>query len=127
MIFLITVVIPTVYAIICQNSAERPGISQAEFPDAAFPQDGPEREIMSDLLFSFHTVLPVLLLATLGYFLRRLGMFTPGFLGTAAKFLYAICFPFTIFSSLAGAELQVIFSSSPFCFSAPSESWSPWF
>jgi predicted permease len=71
---------------------------------------------MSDLLFSFQTVLPFILLAALGYFLRRIKLITPGFLGAASQLLYAICFPFIIFISLAGADLRGQLFSAPVLF-----------
>jgi predicted permease len=71
---------------------------------------------MSDLLFSVNTVFPFILLAALGYLLRRLGMLTPGFLAVASQILYSVCFPFAIFGSLAGAELSILFSSVPVLF-----------
>lgn len=63
---------------------------------------------MDSLLFTLNAVLPILLPAFLGYFLKRIGFFKEGFLDNANKLVFKVLLPFLLFSNLYLANLSDI-------------------
>ncbi len=69
---------------------------------------------MDTLIFSLNAVLPILVLMSLGYILKRIGLLNKSFLETANKFVFRVALPvylfYTIFSieSLASINWEVL-------------------
>jgi predicted permease len=65
---------------------------------------------MSNLLYSVNVVLPIVLMMALGYFLRRIGMITEGFIAVSTKLAFNVAFPCSICSSIVGQSLRETFN-----------------
>ena len=59
---------------------------------------------MDTLLFALNAVLPILLLITLGYFLRKIKFYDGSFLKTANKFVFRVALPVLLFYSIYNAS-----------------------
>lgn len=64
---------------------------------------------MSNFLYSVNVVLPIVLMMALGYFLRRIGMITEGYIAVSTKLAFSVAFPCSICSSLMGQPLGSTF------------------
>jgi predicted permease len=65
--------------------------------------------MLSNLLYSVNVVLPIVLLMALGYFLRRIGMITEGFISVSTRLAFTVAFPCSVFSSLQGQSIRETF------------------
>jgi predicted permease len=68
---------------------------------------------MENLVYSISTVLPLLLIGVLGFFLRRIGMLSDDFLDGVGKLIYYISFPIATFKCLAACSLRDDFALLP--------------
>ncbi len=59
---------------------------------------------MDALLFSMNTILPILLLAVLGFLLKKIGLFTSEFLKVANNFVFRVCLPTLLFINVYSVE-----------------------
>jgi predicted permease len=61
---------------------------------------------MDALIFSFNAVAPLILIVALGFFLARIRLFDDRFIEQANRFCFNVAFPFSLFSSIVGIDLQ---------------------
>ncbi len=59
---------------------------------------------MDALIFSLNSILPILLLAILGFYLKRIGLFTNEFLKVANSFVFKVCLPTLLFVNVYNVE-----------------------
>ena len=56
------------------------------------------------LIYSINVVMPILLLALIGYLLKRLGLVTEGFMSVADKLVFKLCLPAMLFLDVVEAS-----------------------
>jgi predicted permease len=56
---------------------------------------------MSNLLFSLNVTVPIFLVILLGYFIRRIGVVSDGFIDVANKYVFQIALPVMLFKDIA--------------------------
>ena len=61
---------------------------------------------MSNLLYSINVVLPIILMALLGYLLKRIKIISEEYITASTKIAFSIAFPCSIFSSMQGVSLS---------------------
>jgi hypothetical protein len=65
--------------------------------------------MFENFLFSVNIVLPMVLIAVLGYFLKRVGMLGESFVSNTSKLLFNVVVPLSIFNSIAYSDLSETF------------------
>ena len=65
---------------------------------------------MNELIFSLNTVLPLILLVALGFFIKRIGILPSEFFGSAEKLVFKIALPCSLFLSVSKADPYQTFS-----------------
>lgn len=83
-------------------------------------------DIMENLLFSFEVTLPIFLVMALGYFLKRIGMLTEGFVKIANKFNFTITLPFMLFRDISSVKIAEVFDIKYVLFCALASTAAFW-
>lgn len=65
---------------------------------------------MNELIFSLNTVLPLILLVALGFFIKKIGILPSEFFGSAEKLVFKIALPCSLFLSVSKADPYQTFS-----------------
>ena len=65
---------------------------------------------MNALIFSLNTVLPLILLVALGFFIKKIGILHSEFFGSAEKLVFKIALPCSLFLSVSKADPYQTFS-----------------
>jgi len=62
------------------------------------------KQMLSIFIFTINAILPIMLLMGLGYFLKRIGIFTSAFLKAANKSVFYVFLPVLLFKNVSGVE-----------------------
>jgi len=84
---------------------------------------------MSNFLFALNATLPLFILIAVGFGLRKINVFTDGFLSGANKFNFLVTLPVLVFVDLAAADFKESFNLKFFLFCAIATSiifWGLW-
>jgi len=81
---------------------------------------------MSNLVFALNATIPLFLLIALGYFLKRIGILTQGFLSAANKFNFKVTLPVLLFTDLASKNFKETFDLKFFLFCIIATSIAFW-
>ena len=70
-------------------------------------RESDERDIRMDsalkvLLFAINAILPIMGTIVLGYYLKKIGIFTPEFLKTGNRLVFRVLIPVLLFSNIIG-------------------------
>jgi len=65
--------------------------------------------MLYNIIFSLNIVLPLVILAALGYIAKRMGLLTDTFLAGGNKVIFHMAIPATLFNSLYSADLSEVF------------------
>ena len=61
---------------------------------------------MDSFIYSLNATVPVFAVMLVGYFLRRIGMLTEGFVSVANKFVFKVCLPCMLFLDLWATDIR---------------------
>ena len=65
---------------------------------------------MNELIFSLNTVLPLVLLVVIGFFIKKINLLKDEFYPAAEKFVFRVALPCSLFLSVSGADPSTAFS-----------------
>ena len=74
--------------------------------------------MFNNLIFSLNIVMPLVVLAVIGYIAKRAGLISDGFLAGGNKIIFYLAIPTTLFNSLYGVNLGDVFDPGFMAFTA---------
>lgn len=82
--------------------------------------------MFENFIYSINVTIPIFLVMVLGWFLRRKGMLSDGFVDVANKFNFSVTLPFMVFRDIAAVDIQAVFDLKYVLFCAISSSICFW-
>ena len=63
---------------------------------------------MQNLIFCLNATVPIFLLMVLGFFFKKIGIFTESFTKTMNSFVFKVALPVLLFQDLSGEDLLAV-------------------